>query len=95
MVNENRPMNIQQKQFVTSLVTLGVLAMIVSDLAFAEKIREDGHLPERDGQGSGTIISPVADTGTAGILMPVFRMPGSGAGQRSGQPVLPLSGGMR
>ena len=88
-------MNLQRKQLVTPLLILGVLGMIVAVLAFAEKTREDGHLPERNGRGSGEIITPAAAPGPAGTLALEFRMPESAGGTCSEHPVLPLSGGMR
>jgi hypothetical protein len=53
---------------------LGVLAMIFAVLAFAEKTREDGHLPERSGRGSGERPSLAVATGLAVIMVPAYRV---------------------
>jgi hypothetical protein len=95
IVNENQSMNRDRKQFVTSLLMLGVLAMIFAVLAFAEKTREDGHLPERNGRGSGETTSLVFITSLTGMMIPGFHIMKSGAGSPSGQPTLPLFWGMR
>jgi hypothetical protein len=94
-VNENRTMNIQRKEFVTSLIILGVLTMILAVLAFAEKTREDGHIPERNGRGSGELISVIVTTGLTGSLVPVIRVLSGEVRPHFGQPALPLVMGMR
>ena len=66
-------MNKNQKYFVTPLIMLGILTMVLTALAFAEKEREDGHLPERNDRGSGEILSMIAVSGLTGLLVPVFR----------------------
>ena len=71
-------MNAQRKQLVTSILMLGVLSMIFSVLAFAEKTREDGHLPEQKGQGSGELTAFAVALGFSGLLVPVFRASGGG-----------------
>lgn len=74
---------------------LGVLSMIFSVLAFAEKTREDGHLPEQKGQGSSELTPFAVAAGFSGLLVPVFRASGGGAGSRHGHHTLSSSVGMR
>jgi hypothetical protein len=74
---------------------LGMLPMIFAVLAFAEKSREDGHLPERNGHGSGEILSMIIGTGLVLFPVPGFRACSREAKPHTGQLHLPLSGGMR
>jgi hypothetical protein len=94
-VNEHRTMNIQRKQFATSLIMLGVLAMIFVVLAFAEKTREDGHLPERNSRGPGEMASTGVAAGLAVFMIPVFRAGIGGAESHPEHPPQSLSMGMR
>jgi hypothetical protein len=88
-------MNTQRKQFVTSLIMLGMLTMILAVLAIAEKSREDGHLPERNRPGSGEILSMIVGTGLVGFLVPGFQVFSRETKQHTGQTALPVSRGMR
>ena len=74
---------------------LGMLTMILAVLAIAEKSREDGHLPERNGYGSGEILSIITGTGLVRSLVPDFRAFSRDAKPYTGHTALPVSGGMR
>jgi len=74
---------------------LGVLAMIFAVLAFAEKTREDGHLPERNSRSPDGMTYPGVATGLVTVLIPVSRAVTGEVKPLSGHPALPLSGGMR
>jgi hypothetical protein len=87
-------MNAQKKQIATSLIMLGMLSMIFSVLAFAEKTREDGHLPEQNGRGSGELTAFAVAAGLAGFLVPVLAS-GGRAGSGHGHHTLSSSAGMR
>ena len=88
-------MNNQRKKFVTPFLMLGMLAMIFAVLAFAEKTREDGHLPERNGRGPGEITSTGVAAGLAGFLIPVSLAGIGGAESHPEHPPQSLSMGMR
>nr|WP_320161677.1 hypothetical protein [uncultured Methanoregula sp.] len=77
-------MNIQRKQLVTSILMLGVLSMVFAVLAFAEKTKEEGHLPERNGQGSGELTAFTVATGLSGLLVPAYRASEKRTDSRSG-----------
>jgi hypothetical protein len=95
IVNEYRTMNTSGKQFAIPLLMLGMLAMIFAVLAFAEKTREDGHLPERNDRGSGELISLGVATGLAVFLTAVPRARTGGAESRHEHPPHLVSLGMR
>ena len=88
-------MHTQREHIVNPLLMLGILAMIFAVLAFAEKTREDGHLPERNGRGTGELTSIGVATAMAIFLIPVSPAGTGGTESRPEYHQHPVSMGMR